>query len=260
MAWLPPHRMTPEAPASCRSGLPVPDTGAVSDLQGAVVRRVPGAAWLGLIPPRGLPAVPATMLAEAARVRVLLEARGPRPGSGDLRVLATTWWYSASAVLLAPPLAGLVTGCPLSARLEDLTVSVRPDGLPAAAVAAAPGGDPGEELRTSLGALVGAVAAAGRMRERPLWGIATDSLATVLLTLGRALGDVPGTTARATPLAEAIGAPLPVARYVDVAGARFVHRVSCCLVDRLPGGSLCTSCPRRPPAERAALLAATARS
>jgi hypothetical protein len=234
------------------------DTGAVSDLQAAVARRVPGAAWLGLVAPAGLPAVPATLLADPSRVAVLIEARGAQQGSGDRRVLATTWWYSASAVLLAPPLAGLVTGRPLSARLEDLTVSVRPDALPAAAVSAAPGGDPGPELRASLAALIAAVAAAGRMRERPLWGIATDSLAALLLTLGRALGDVPGATGRAAALAEAIGAPLPAPRYVDVSGVRFVRRASCCLVDRLPGGSLCTSCPRRPPAERSALLAAAA--
>ena len=49
------------------------------------------------------------------------------------------------------------------------------------------------------------------MRERPLWAIATDSLANQLLTLGRALGDVPAATALAGPLAAAIGAPLPVA-------------------------------------------------
>lgn len=226
----------------------------MTDLQSAVAGRLPGAAGLGLVPPPGLPAVPATLLASPDRVGVLIEAWGARRRTADRRVLATTWWYSASTVLLAPPLAGLVTGRPLSARLEDLTVSVRPDGLPAAAVAAAPGGDPGEELRTTLAALVAAVAAAGRMRERPLWGIATDSLATVLLALGRALGDVPGATAHAAPLGAAIGTPLPAPRYVDVSGARFVRRASCCLVVLLPGGSLCTSCPRRLPAERRVLL------
>jgi ferric iron reductase protein FhuF len=236
----------------------VTDTGVVSDRQRAVVRGVPGAAGLGLLPPAGLPAVSGTLLADPHRVGVLLEAWAAQQRSADRRVLARTWWYSASVVLLVPPLAGLATGLPLSARLEDLAVSVRPDGLPAAAVAAGPGGDPAGDLRSTLEALIAAVAAAGNMRERPLWGIATDSLATVLLALGRAVGDVPGVTARAAPLAEAIGPPLPAPRYVDVSGVRFVRRASCCLVDRLPGGSLCTSCPRRPPAERAGLLAATA--
>jgi ferric iron reductase protein FhuF len=105
-----------------------------------------------------------------------------------------------------------------------------------------------------------AVAEAGRMRERPLWAIAADSVANQLLALGRALGDVPRATALAAPLAAAVGTPLPVPRYVDVGRARFTRRASCCLMVELPGGSLCTSCPRRPPEERRALLEGAARS
>lgn len=97
------------------------------------------------------------------------------------------------------------------------------------------------------------------MRERPLWAIATDSLANRLLALGRAVGDVPAVTALAAPLAAAIGAPLPVPRYVDVGGARFSRRASCCLMVELPGGSLCASCPRRPPADRLVQLERAAR-
>jgi hypothetical protein len=70
---------------------------------------------------------------------------------------------------------------------------------------------------------------------------------------------VPRATERAAPLADAIGSPLPEPRYVDVAGARFTRRASCCLMVEMPGGSLCTSCPRRLPAERLALLQQTAR-
>ena len=47
-------------------------------------------------------------------------------------------------------------------------------------------------------------------------------------------------------------------RYVDVAGVRFTQRVSCCLLYRLPPEPLCTSCPRRPAAEREVLLEDTA--
>jgi ferric iron reductase protein FhuF len=121
--------------------------------------------------------------------------------------------------------------------------------------------DPGPELRELLTGVVAAVASAGGIREPPLWAIATDSLASGLLTLGRAVGNVPAVTGLAERLAAAVGPPLLVPRYVDVAGSRFVRRASCCLVYRLPGGPLCTSCPRRPPAERAALLqrAATGR-
>jgi len=121
-------------------------------------------------------------------------------------------------------------------------------------VSSAPAGDVAAELRESLGAVVAAVAEAGRMRERPLWAIATDSIANRLLALGRALGDVPRATALAAPLAAAVGAPLPVPRYVDVGGARFTRRASCCLLYRVPHEPMCTSCPRRPPAERHVLL------
>ena len=93
------------------------------------------------------------------------------------------------------------------------------------------------------------------MRERPLWAIATDSLAGRLLTLGRAVGAVPAVTGLAGPAGGGgRGRPCRVPRYVDVDGARFVRRASCCLIYRLPGGPLCTSCPRRPPAERQRLL------
>jgi ferric iron reductase protein FhuF len=173
-------------------------------------------------------------------------------------VLATVWWYSVSSVLLTPALAGLVTGVPLSGRLQDTAVAMLSGPQPIAAVSVAPGSDPAAELRESLGAAVAAVARAGRMRERPLWAIATDSLANRLLDLGRAVGDVARTTELAGTLASAVGGALPRPRYEDVGGARFTRRASCCLVYLLPGQSMCTSCPRRPPAERRALLEETA--
>jgi ferric iron reductase protein FhuF len=224
-----------------------------------VAARVPGAAALGLVASPSAALVPATVLADAAWTAEALAKRSRVLGTGDRRVLATVWWYSASSVLLTPALAGLGTGRPLSGRLADLSVSVLPDGLPVAAVATAAGGDPAADLRTTISAVVAAVAEAGRMRERPLWAIATDSIAGRLLDLGRALGDVPGVTSLAAPLAAAVGFPLPPPRYVDVGRARFVGRASCCLIDRTLHGSPCTSCPRRPPGERRALLSGAAR-
>jgi hypothetical protein len=164
------------------------------------------------------------------------------------------WWYSASSVLVTPVLAGLVTGRPLSARLADTTLWELAGGLPVAATSSAPGEDPAAQLRDALAAAVAAVAAAGRLRERPLWAIATDSIANRLLALGQALGDVPRATALAAPLAAAVGPPLPAPRYVDVRGRRWTRRASCCLLYRVPGEPLCTSCPRRPAAERQVLL------
>ncbi len=220
--------------------------------------RVPGAAALGLLAPPSATRLPATVLTDVGWTSTMLALRSARQGTSDVRVLATVWWYSVSAVLLTPSLAGLVTGTPLSARLADTSLSWLPGGLPVAATSSAPGRDLAGELRTTLTDVISAVAEAGRMRERPLWAIATDSLANRLLALGRALGDVPGATAPAGPLADSIGAPLPVPRYVDAGGARFVRRASCCLLYRLPHEPMCTSCPRRPPAERQILLEDTA--
>jgi ferric iron reductase protein FhuF len=222
--------------------------------QDVVVARLRGATGLGLVAPHSARTLPVARLADAAVTGELVAARARALGTAEPRVAATMWWYSASAVLLAPPLAGLVTGVPLSARPADLVLSVGPGGLPVAATSSTLGADPGGELRELLTTVIGAVAGAGGMRERPLWAIATDSLATGLLTLGRVLGNVPAVTGLAGRLAAAVGPELPPPRYVDVADSRFVRRASCCLVYRLPGGPLCTSCPRRPPAERAALL------
>jgi len=226
--------------------------------QRAVVARVPGAAGLGLVPPPTAPVVPGTVLADPDWTAGLLRDRAGSQGTGDRRVLATVWWYSLSSVLLTPSLAGLVTGLPLSARLADTAVSFLPGPLPIAAVAGPGSGDPAAELRDALGAVIAAVAEAGGMRERPLWAVATDSLANRLLALGRAMGEVPRATALAGDLATAIGPVLPAPRYEDVAGQRFTRRASCCLMIEVPGGSLCTSCPRRPPEERHTLLEATA--
>jgi hypothetical protein len=223
-------------------------------LQSRVAAGIPGAAALGLLAPPSAAVVPATALADPGWTAELLALRARALGPAEPRVQATVWWYSASLVLVTPALAGLATGMPLSARLADTTMAFLPGGRPVAATSSAAGGNVAADLHTSLAAVVAAVAEAGRMRERPLWGIATDSVANQLLALGRALGDGERVTGLAAPLAAAVGGPLPVPRYVDVGGARFTRRASCCLMDRLPGGSLCTSCPRRPPEQRLGLL------
>ena len=225
-------------------------------LQAEVAARFPMAATIGLVPP-SIPLIPGTVLADHAWVAEVIDRRSGR--TVERRVTATVWWYSVSAVLVTPALAGLAAGIPLSARLADTSLAFRPDGLPVGAVSSAPGADTAGELRDTLAAVIAAVADTGGMRERSLWAIATDSVANQLLTLGRALGDVPLVTALAEPLAAGIGDRLPVPRYVDVAGTRFTRRASCCLVDHVPGGALCTSCPRRPPAERTQLLEQAAR-
>ena len=220
-----------------------------------VAARLPGAAALGLLAPPAAAVVPARQLADPAWTAQVLTARAARARTGDRRVLATVWWYSLSSVLLTPLLAGLLTGVRLSARLADTELHLLAGGVPVAATSRGGGGDDvGAELRASLAAVVAAVAEAGSMRERPLWAIATDSLANRLLALGRATGDVAAATALAGPLATAVGPPLPAPRYVDVGGVRFTRRASCCLLYRVPHEPLCTSCPRRDPAQRQVLL------
>lgn len=222
--------------------------------------RIPGARALGLLAPAGARTVPAAVLADPGWTAELLAGRARLQRTTERRVLATVWWYSVSSALLTPALAGLVTGIPLSARLADLSVSLLPGLQPIAAVAAGSGsGDLAGDLRGSIGAVTAAVAEAGHMRERPLWAIATDSVANRLLAIGQAVGDVDRATALAAPLVSAVGPPLPAPRYEDVAGRRFVRRSSCCLVDRTAGMPTCASCPQRPPAERRALLEAAAR-
>lgn len=228
-------------------------------MQSEVVARVPGAAALGLVLPRGCDVVPGTRLTDPGWTADVLAQRARRQGTPDPRVLATVWWYSASTVLVTPALAGLVTGRPLSARPEDLSVALLPGPQPIAAESGAPSTDPVAELRELMTRTIAAVAEAGRMRERPLWAVATDSLANQLLALGRALGEVPVATGLAARLAAAIGPPLPAPRYEDVAGDRFARRASCCLLVELPGQAMCTSCPRRPPDQRRTLLEQLAR-
>jgi hypothetical protein len=223
--------------------------------QAVVAARVPGAAGLGLLPPPSARALPAALLADPDWTAERIAALGRRYRSDDRRVLATVWWYSASAVLLTPVAAGLAAGRPLSARPADTTLYELPGGPLVAAVSSAPAGpDPAGELRESLAAAIAAVAWAGGVRERPLWAVATDSLAGRLLAVGRALGDVGAVTALAAPVAAAVGEPLPAPRYTDVAGVRFVRRASCCLLYRLPPEPMCTACPGRPPAHRQVLL------
>jgi ferric iron reductase protein FhuF len=232
--------------------------------QAAVAARLPGAAALGLLSPPSAAVVPASLLADPEWTAQVLAGRAARQRTDDRRVLATVWWYSVSSVLLTPALAGLVVGVPLSGRLADTRLHLLAGALPVAATATAAAADPdpgaalAAELRTTIGAVVAAVAKAGAMRERPLWAIATDSLANRLLAIGRAVGDVAAATAVAGPLAAAVGAPLPAPRYVDVGGARFTRRASCCLLCLVPHEVVCTSCPRRDPAEREVLLEDTA--
>lgn len=176
------------------------------------------------------------------------------PGSPP-PVVATLWWYLTSAVLVEPPAAGALAGVPRSGALDDLEVSLDAAGVVSSAVSHAPGpADPGPGLGSSLAAVIETIGALTGLRPRPLWAVAVDSLANRLLALGRARREVDRATALAQELTGSMKAPVPPPRFVDVDGARFVVRMSCCALYRTAGGELCTSCPRRTSEDRAALL------
>jgi ferric iron reductase protein FhuF len=205
--------------------------------------------------------VPATAITDPEWIRAQLTAAGRRYRLDRRPTIGVLWWYSASSVLLGPPVESLVrTGAAADPSLSAMTLLVEPDGrmLDARSDSVLCRDKLGTALAETLGGCVAAVSGASGAPGRALWAIATDSLANRLLALGRAMGDERRVTALAAPLAAAVGPPLPAPRYVDVAGARFTRRVSCCLLYRLPPEPLCTSCPRRPAAERELLLEDTA--
>lgn len=223
----------------------------------------------GYLLPAGAPEpVPFARVEDPEWLDTQIALQATRWPTVDRRVLATLWWYSISQVFLTPTVASLfVTGRALSPRPEDVELHWLPDGrvFTARSTAVLDGGRAVESvaaaLRESFEIAIPAVARAGAKRERPLWAIATDSLANRLLSLGRACAEVGRATALASTLAELIGPPMPAPRYVDVdrrppgkGQVRFVRRGSCCLVYLEPGEAKCVSCPRLPPAGRTALL------
>jgi FhuF-like iron-sulfur protein len=160
------------------------------------------------------------------------------------------WWYSASSVLLGPAVESYVRGGPVAdPALDATTLYLHPDGrvLDARAARTTSREDVVPRLGAALTTAVGAVAAASGARARALWAIATDSLANRVLWAG-------GDAAVAAELAAA--GPMPLPRYVPVAGTRVVRRASCCLIYEAPGQRKCVSCPRQHPDERRARLVA----
>lgn len=227
----------------------------------------------GYLVPTGNPAsMPLARVADAEWLDTQIARQALRWPHVDRRVLATLWWYSISQVWLTPTLASLfVSGRALSPAPADVELHCLPDGrtFTARSTAVLDGEDlvavVAAAVRGTLELAIPAIARAGARREAPLWAIATDSLANRLLWVGRACGDVDRATALAMTLAEAIGAPLPAPRYVDVdrgrpgtGQARFVRRASCCLVYFEPEEEKCASCPRLTPDRRTALLTAAA--
>jgi FhuF-like iron-sulfur protein len=175
-----------------------------------------------------------------------------------VRTVGVLWWYSASSVLLGPPVESLVRGGPVAdPALAAVTLSLHPDGrvLDARSSGVIAADRLGPELAGALSTAIGAVAAASGARPPALWAIAADSLANRVLWAGGAASVAVDLAAEIS--AEISGAgPMPVPRYVSVGGARVVRRASCCLIYEAPGERKCVSCPRQHPDERRRRLAA----
>jgi hypothetical protein len=155
------------------------------------------------------------------------------------------WWYAASWAMLVQPAVDPT----MDPRLDALMLDVRPGGLISASRSVrALDGDLADALRELFAETIAAVCAVTGQRDRPLWAIAADSLATQQLAAGR--------PEVAVDLGKAIGDPLPLPRFEEVQGKVFVRRTSCCLIYLAPGNDLCTSCPKRSADDRRQRLSA----
>lgn len=250
----------------------------LEELLAEVARQAPMTALMTGLGERQQGGVGGEVLEDAGWLREQVARSARRWRTDDVRVAGTLWWYSAGTVLLAPPLAtAFVTGRATPPGPAGLVLhpegtgrltAARPTGLRGSAGET----DLAEELRHLLEVCVGTLVTVTGMRPRPLWSLAADSLANVLLRVGNETGRCAEATARADELAAAIGDPLPRPRWVDVpvpdgsdglfpvpppAAARlqrFVRRGSCCLIYEAEGEDKCVSCPRRSPADRALRL------
>ncbi|MFC8529414.1 (2Fe-2S)-binding protein [Nocardia sp. NPDC057227] len=105
-----------------------------------------------------------------------------------------------------------------------------------------------QALRASLASVIATVAQASGAGIPALWAVVADAIGNRAIDAGA--------PAIAPTLAHDVGGKLPTPRFQEVAGRTFVKRISCCLVFEAPGCAMCTSCPKRPAAEREQLLTA----
>lgn len=215
--------------------------------------------------------VPATSVTDQAWLAEQLRAQEAIWGIDDRYVLAMLWWYSASTVLVTPSLVGIAAaGCAFSPRLDQLLLHRDRSGLllgsHSTVVLGADLDRLAGELRAALEVAIESLAALAGIRERPLWAIAGDVVANRLLWAGTMAGRVTSASVLATELVAAMGGSLPVPRFLDIptgrgdTAIRFVRRVSCCQLYRVPHQEMCTSCPRRAAADREARLRSAVRA
>ncbi|MFE6921115.1 (2Fe-2S)-binding protein [Nocardia sp. NPDC057663] len=198
--------------------------------------------------------VPGHRLTDPAWVSARIGEMSRAWGTETPRVGGTLWWCMVASALVDQITSAYAAGTPVPiAALDELDCEVRPDGgvervrfrstvvLDDAAEAV------GTALRETLTAVIMQVAAVSGAGVPALWAVVTDAIGNRALDAGD--------QAAGTKLAGEIGARLLAPRFVTVGERTFVKRLSCCLVYEVPGCAMCTSCPKRPAAERMAMLA-----
>ncbi|WP_228001622.1 (2Fe-2S)-binding protein [Nocardia australiensis] len=182
-------------------------------------------------------------------------------GTTQPRIAGTLWWCMVASALVEQIARAYAHREPVpEPTLDRLDCEIRGDGgiervhimppvrTPAAAADSTPtGSTSATALRETLAAVIAPVAAVSGAGVPALWAIAADAIGNRALDAG-----APEAGAR---LAQEIGGKLPVPRFVQIGGRTFVRRISCCLVFEVPSCQMCTSCPKRPAAERKAMLA-----
>ncbi|WP_244892347.1 (2Fe-2S)-binding protein [Nocardia arizonensis] len=196
--------------------------------------------------------VPGVTLTRAGWLRDRMAEMGRSWGTTTPRIAGTLWWCMASSALIEPVVRAYAAGTPApAATLDRLECEVRPDGgvdrvRVLARPADAPSAEPAEALRETLAAVLPAVARVSGASPAALWAVVADAIGNRALDAGDPYAG--------GALADEVGGKLPAPRFVEVGGRTFVRRVSCCLVYEVPGAQMCTSCPKRPAAERTSLL------
>ncbi|RBO96335.1 FhuF-like iron-sulfur protein [Nocardia puris] len=200
--------------------------------------------------------VPGGMLTEPTWLSARITEMGEAWGTAVPRVAGTLWWCMVASALVEPLARAYATGqLPPEPALDRLDCEVRPDGgVERVRIPPVDAPDPARAaavLRETLAAVIPVVAAVSGAGVPSLWAVAADAMGNRALDAGDG--------SAGARLAEQVGGRLPVPRFVEVGGRTFLRRTSCCLVYEVDGCQMCTSCPKRPAAERTALLERAAR-
>ncbi|MGK8523156.1 (2Fe-2S)-binding protein [Nocardia asteroides] len=202
-------------------------------------------------PPATVTTVAGRTLTQPEWLAARIAEMGHSWGTTSPRIAGTLWWCMVASALVEQ--IARAYACDEDGpepALDRMECEMRPDGgVERVRILANDGsGKSGAvALRETLAAVIPPVAEVSGAGVPALWAITTDAIGNRALDAGS-----PDAGAR---LAADIGGRLPAPRFVDIGGRTFVRRISCCLVFEVPGCQMCTSCPKRPAAERNALLA-----